>query len=67
MSSYRNTRREQQPADLRTLVTEVDRVVSEYAEGNAFVTGLFAQLDVTVQRVSPPCGSKAIDAFPRTA
>ena len=47
VSAYRNTRREQPLADLRTLLTEVDAVIAEYAGGDAFVTGLFAQLDVT--------------------
>lgn len=47
VSAYRNTRREQPLADLQTLLTEVDAVIAEYADGDAFVTALFAQLDVT--------------------
>jgi serine phosphatase RsbU (regulator of sigma subunit) len=47
VSAYRNTRREHVGADLRTLLTEVDAVIAEYASGDAFVTALFAQLDVT--------------------
>lgn len=47
VSAYRNTRREQPVADLQTLITEVDSVIADFAGGDAFVTGLFAQLDVT--------------------
>jgi serine phosphatase RsbU (regulator of sigma subunit) len=47
VSAYRNTRRENPRADLQTLLTEVDAVIAEYAGGDAFVTGLFARLDVT--------------------
>ena len=51
LSAYRNTRREHAPADLETLLTEIDSVIAEYASGDAFVTGLFAQLDVTNGRL----------------
>jgi serine phosphatase RsbU (regulator of sigma subunit) len=51
VSAYRNTRREQPDADLRTLLTGVDTVIAEYAHGDAFVTGLFAQLDITTGRL----------------
>lgn len=51
VSAYRNTRRESRPADLQTLLSEVDAVVADYARGEAFVTGLFAQLDVTTGRL----------------
>jgi serine phosphatase RsbU (regulator of sigma subunit) len=51
VSAYRNTRREHAGADLRTLLTEVDAVIAEYASGDAFVTALFAQLDVTTGRL----------------
>lgn len=51
MSAYRNTRREQPPADLHVLLTEVDGVIADYARGDAFVTALFAQLDVTTGRL----------------
>lgn len=47
VSAYRNARRAHPPADLRTLMREVDAVIAEYAGGDAFVTGVFAQLDVT--------------------
>ena len=51
MSAYRNARREHAPADLQTLLTNVDSVIAEYAGGDGFVTGLFAQLDVTNGRL----------------
>jgi serine phosphatase RsbU (regulator of sigma subunit) len=51
VSAYRNTRREKPLADLPTLLTEVDAVITEYASGDAFVTALFAQLDVTIGRL----------------
>lgn len=51
VSAYRNTRREQPLADLPTLLTAVDAVITEYARQDAFVTGLFAQLDVTTGRL----------------
>jgi serine phosphatase RsbU (regulator of sigma subunit) len=52
VSAYRNTRREQPLADLQTLLTEVDAVITEYAVGDAFVTALFAQLDVTTGQLT---------------
>ncbi len=52
VSAYRNTRREHPVADLRSLVMEVDRVIAEYANGDEFVTALFAQFDVTTGRLS---------------
>lgn len=51
VSAYRNTRRGSRLADLPTLLTEVDAVIAEYAGGESFVTGLFAQLDVTNGRL----------------
>lgn len=47
VSAYRNTRRNRQPADLPTLLFEVDAVISAYAREDAFVTALFMQLDIT--------------------
>ena len=47
VSAYRNTRRNRRPADLPTLLFEVDAVISAYAREEAFVTGLFMQLDIT--------------------
>lgn len=47
VSAYRNTRRNRRPADLPTLLFEVDAVISAYAREDAFVTGLFMQLDIT--------------------
>jgi phosphoserine phosphatase RsbU/P len=47
VSAYRNARRELRPADLGALIGEVDAVIGEYARGDAFVTGVFAQLNVT--------------------
>jgi serine phosphatase RsbU (regulator of sigma subunit) len=52
VSAYRNTRREHQPADLARLLTEVDAVIADYANGDAFVTALFAQLDITTGLLS---------------
>ncbi len=52
VSAYRNTRREHPLADLPTLLTGVDTVIAEYANADAFVTGLFAQLDVTTGRLT---------------
>jgi serine phosphatase RsbU (regulator of sigma subunit) len=51
VSSYRNTRRGRHPADLRTLLTDVDAVIADYAGGDAFVTATFVQLDITTGRV----------------
>lgn len=51
VSAYRNARRERQPADLRTLLGEVDLVVADYTGGDAFVTAVFAQLDITTGRL----------------
>jgi serine phosphatase RsbU (regulator of sigma subunit) len=51
VSAYRNTRRERLLADLPTLLTAVDAVIADYAYQDAFVTGLFAQLDVTTGRL----------------
>ena len=51
VSAYRNVRREQAPADLGVLLRTVDAVISEYAGGDAFVTALFAQLDITSGRL----------------
>ena len=47
----RNVRREHSPADLRVLLPAVDAVISEYAGGDAFVTALFARLDITSGRL----------------
>ena len=47
VSAYRNSRRSDQPRDLRTLLRDVDAVISDYAHGDGFVTALFAQLDIT--------------------
>lgn len=51
VSAYRNTRREQPRADLPILLASVDAVIADYARQEAFVTGLFAQLDVTTGRL----------------
>ena len=51
VSAYRNARREHSPADLRSLLRAVDTVISEYAGGDAFVTALFAQLDIISGRL----------------
>ena len=51
VSAYRNVRREHSPADLRVLLPAVDAVISEYAGGDAFVTALFARLDITSGRL----------------
>jgi serine phosphatase RsbU (regulator of sigma subunit) len=51
VSAYRNVRRERAPADLRVLLHGVDAVISDYAGGDAFVTALFAQLDITSGRL----------------
>jgi serine phosphatase RsbU (regulator of sigma subunit) len=47
VSAYRNARRESGCADVASLVRVVDTVIAGYADGDSFVTGLFAQLDVT--------------------
>ena len=47
VSAYRNSRRSDQPRDLRTLLRDVDAVIADYAHGDGFVTALFAQLDIT--------------------
>ncbi len=51
VSAYRNSRRERPTADLRTLLADVDAVIGDYALGNAYVTGAFAQLDITTGRL----------------
>jgi serine phosphatase RsbU (regulator of sigma subunit) len=51
VSAYRNVRREHAPADLRVLLRGVDAVISDYAGGDAFVTAVFAQLDITTGRL----------------
>jgi serine phosphatase RsbU (regulator of sigma subunit) len=51
VSAYRNARREHMPADLRLLLREVDAVIADYAGGDAFVTAVFAQLDITSGRL----------------
>lgn len=52
VSAYRNTRREHASADLQTLLTEVDAVIDDYARGEAFVTALLAQLNVTTGQLT---------------
>jgi serine phosphatase RsbU (regulator of sigma subunit) len=47
VSAYRNARRNDQHRDLRTMLLGVDAVIAEYAQGDGFVTALFAQLDIT--------------------
>lgn len=47
VSAYRNARREGGSAGVASLVRDVDTVIAGYAGGDSFVTGLFAQLDVT--------------------
>ena len=47
MSAYRNTRREVPDAGLLRLMAEVNRVVADCSNEQAFVTALMAQLDVT--------------------
>lgn len=51
VSAYRNARRERPGVDVATLLGAVDAVVTEYAQGDSFVTGVFAQLDVTTGRL----------------
>jgi len=51
VSAYRNTRREHPDVDLHTLLAEVDTVIGEYVNGDAFVTALFVQLDITNGRL----------------
>jgi serine phosphatase RsbU (regulator of sigma subunit) len=46
-SAYRNARREHPGAGVRTLLRAVDTVIFDYAGGEAFVTALFGQLDIT--------------------
>ena len=52
VSAYRNTRREHPPADLQVLLAKVDGVIGDYAGGDAFVTALLAQLDITTGRLT---------------
>lgn len=47
VSAYRNARREGDCADVASLIRDVDTVIAGYAHGDSFVTGLFAQLNVT--------------------
>jgi serine phosphatase RsbU (regulator of sigma subunit) len=51
VSAYRNTRRGHHAADLRMLLADVDAAVAEYAHGDAFVTAVVAQLDITSGRL----------------
>jgi serine phosphatase RsbU (regulator of sigma subunit) len=51
VSSYRNTRREHPAADVQVLLRAVDAVIADYARGEAFVTALFGQLDITLGRL----------------
>ncbi len=51
VSAYRNSRRTHEAADVRTLLADIDAVIADYAEGDSFVTGLLAQLDITSGRV----------------
>jgi serine phosphatase RsbU (regulator of sigma subunit) len=51
VSAYRNTRREHPSADVRVLLRAVDAVIAEYAGGEAFVTAVFGQLDITRGRM----------------
>jgi serine phosphatase RsbU (regulator of sigma subunit) len=51
VSAYRNARREHPPADLRGLLRDVDAVIADYASGDAFVTAVFGQLDITRGRL----------------
>ncbi len=46
MSAYRNTRREHAGAGVLQLMVEVDRIVADVSNGEAFVTALMAQLNV---------------------
>ncbi len=47
VSAYRNARREGGCVGVASLARDVDTVIAGYAGGDSFVTGLFAQLDVT--------------------
>lgn len=47
MSAYRNTRREHAGAGVLQLMAEVNRIVADFSNGEAFVTALMAQLEVT--------------------
>ncbi|MGZ4620004.1 MAG: PP2C family protein-serine/threonine phosphatase, partial [Frankiaceae bacterium] len=51
VSAYRNSRRARPATDLRTLLADVDAVIAEYARGDAFVTAVAAQLDITTGRL----------------
>ena len=51
VSAYRNVRREHSPANLSVLLPAVDAVISAYAGGDAFVTAVFASLDITSGRL----------------
>jgi serine phosphatase RsbU (regulator of sigma subunit) len=51
VSAYRNSRRARPAADLRTLLADVDAIIAEYASGDAFVTAVAAQLDITTGRL----------------
>jgi serine phosphatase RsbU (regulator of sigma subunit) len=51
VSAYRNCRRARPDVDLRTLLVEVDAVIADYAAGDAFVTGVVVQLDITTGRL----------------
>jgi serine phosphatase RsbU (regulator of sigma subunit) len=51
VSAYRNSRRARQGTDVRSLLADIDAAIAGYADGNAFVTGLVAQLDITMGRL----------------
>jgi serine phosphatase RsbU (regulator of sigma subunit) len=51
VSAYRNSRRARQGTDVRSLLADIDAAIAGYAGGNAFVTGLVAQLDITMGRL----------------
>lgn len=51
VSAYRNSRRARQGTDVRSLLADIDAAIASYAGGNAFVTGLVAQLDITMGRL----------------
>jgi serine phosphatase RsbU (regulator of sigma subunit) len=51
MSAYRHCRRTHVGAGLEVMFGEIDAVIADFVDGDAFVTALLAQLDITTGRV----------------
>jgi hypothetical protein len=51
LAAYRNARRSQEPADLRSMLRQVDHTLNAHSAGNAFVTAVIAQLDIVTGRL----------------